>query len=556
MPKSIIAFLIIVLSINIFPLEENYSLKYSKYIPINSSFDISLITSKIFPTANELVITSLYAAETTLNLVELRNENVDRKIPFTIVNSGTNLISTLIKINFDDSIFLSSEFFQILFNFKSESVTESQIKFKAAFYKDNVLLGYLFKSDDNYEKENEAVVKISFYKPQNEAGSCLELKSNSKLFIELNKDSLKNVLVQFWFKNLGQNCNFLKLSDKISGKTQFELGVNKFQMLEVSSLNQSIDIFDAFFVSTQAWNYLTFHFSFEEKKIYLYCNSILFARLNLSVDFISETAQLDFICSNSDSPIQIEQLRLIDYQKKQIKEAFAYSSTKEFLTDSSIVLLQLNFDDMQKNSVLNQSFIIKAENVKHVFSDAPLYPLSPEVKVNIFSHYNEIQWRGGDYKTTNKYILEKSVSGSTFSEIYSVDTDNESDKIYSFIDEQELSSEITYYRIKTVKKDGAIFISNQLKVGQGYDPSFNLIQNYPNPFNPKTSIEFDLFIDTDVEITVYNVEGKLVKTIFDGFLLKGNHKFDFDASELSSGIYLYKVSTPISVQVKKMLLTK
>ena len=115
MPKSIIAFLIIVLSINIFPLEENYSLKYSKYIPINSSFDISLITSKIFPTANELVITSLYAAETTLNLVELRNENVDRKIPFTIVNSGTNLISTLIKINFDDSIFLSSEFFQILF---------------------------------------------------------------------------------------------------------------------------------------------------------------------------------------------------------------------------------------------------------------------------------------------------------------------------------------------------------------------------------------------------------------------------------------------------------
>lgn len=60
----------------------------------------------------------------------------------------------------------------------------------------------------------------------------------------------------------------------------------------------------------------------------------------------------------------------------------------------------------------------------------------------------------GDYKTANKYILEKSVSGSTFTEIYSVDTDNESDKIYSFIDEQELISEITYYRIKTVKRMG------------------------------------------------------------------------------------------------------
>lgn len=556
MSKSIIAFLIIVVSINIFPSDENYSLKYSKYIPVNSPFDISLITSKIFPEANRLVITSFCDAKTTLNSVELRSENVDQKIPFTILNSGTDLISSVIKINFNDSIFLSSEFFQILFKFRAESVIEAQIKFEAAFYKDNVLLGYLFKSNDNNEKENEATVKISFYKPQNLAINCLELKSNSKLFIDLRKDSLKNVLVQFWFKNQEPNSNFLKLSDRISGKTQFELGVNQYQILEVHTPNQSIDIFDAFFVSTQSWNYLTIHFSFEEKKIYLYCNSILFAKLNLSFDFISETAQLDFYCTNPDKPIQIEQLRLIDYRKKQIKDVFTYSSTKEFLTDSSNVLLHLDFDDLQENSVVNQSLIIKEENVKHVFSDAPLYPLSPEVKVNIFSHYNEIQWHGGDYKTANKYILEKSVSGSTFTEIYSVDTDNESDKIYSFIDEQELISEITYYRIKTVKKDGAIFISNQLKVGQGYNASFNLIQNYPNPFNPKTSIEIDLFIDTDVSITVYNLEGKLIQTIFNGFLVKGNHKFDFDASVLSSGIYLYKVSTPVSVQVKKMLLAK
>ncbi|MBK6912874.1 MAG: hypothetical protein IPH11_04090 [Ignavibacteriales bacterium] len=48
----------------------------------------------------------------------------------------------------------------------------------------------------------------------------------------------------------------------------------------------------------------------------------------------------------------------------------------------------------------------------------------------------------------------------------------------------------------------------------------------------------------------------MIQTIFNGFLVKGNHKFDFDASVLSSGIYLYKVSTPVSVQVKKMLLAK
>lgn len=556
MPKSIIAILIIVLSINIFPADENYSIKYSKYIPINSPFEVSFITSKIFPAANELVITSLPDARTNLNSVELRSENFDQKIPFTILNNRADLKSSIIKINFNDSIFSSSEFFQILFKFKSESTTEARIKFEAAFYKDNVLLGYLIKSDDDNEKENLAVVNISFYKPQNVTGSCLELKSNSKLFIDLNKDLLKNVLVQFWFKNQGQNNNFVKLTDRISGKTQFELGVNKYQMLEVQATNQSTDFINAFFVSSQAWNYLTLHFSFEEKKIYLYCNSILFARLNLPFDFISEATHLDFYCTNSDKPIQIEQLRLIDYRKKQIKDAFAYSNTEEFLADSSTILFHLDFDEPLEKTVESQSITFKEENVKNVFSDAPLYPLSPEIKVSIFSHYNEIQWHGGDYKSAIKYILEKSISGFPFSEIYSVAADNESDKIYSFVDEQELPSEITYYRIKTLTKDGAIFISNQLKVGQGFAESFNLIQNYPNPFNPKTSIEIDLFIDTDVAVTVYNIEGKLIQTIFDGFLVKGKHKFDFDASELSSGIYLYKVSTPVSVQVKKMLLAK
>lgn len=556
MPKSIIALLIIVLTHNNFPADENYSLKYSKNIPVNSPFEVSLITSKIFPSADELVINCLPDVKTNLNSVELRSESVYQKIPFTILNNGADLKSSIIKINFNDSIFSSSEFFQILFKFKSESTIDAQIKFEGVFYKDNVFLGHLFKPDDNNEKENEAAVKINFYKPQNVAGNCLELNSNSKLFIDLRKDSLKNVLVQFWFKNQEPNNYFVKLLNRISGKTHFELGVNKYQMLEVHTTDQSTDFFNALFISSQSWNYITLHISFEEKKIYLYCNSILFARLNLPFDFISDQALINFYCTNSDKPIQIEQLRLIDYRKKQIKDAFAYSFSKEFLADSSTIILDLDFDSKLENKIENHSAILKGDNVKNVFSDAPLYPLSPEVQVSIFSHYNEIQWHGGDYKSAIKYVLEKSVSGLPFTEIYSVDTQNESDKIYSFIDEKELISEVTYYRIKTLTKDGAIFISNQLKVGQGYTESFNLIQNYPNPFNPKTSIEIELFIDTDVAITVYNLEGKLIQTIFNGFLVKGNHKFDFDATVLPSGIYLYKVSTPVSVQVKKMLLAK
>ena len=90
----------------------------------------------------------------------------------------------------------------------------------------------------------------------------------------------------------------------------------------------------------------------------------------------------------------------------------------------------------------------------------------------------------------------------------------------------------------------------------GFPTEFSLMQNYPNPFNPTTSIRFALPKDSDVKLTVFNMLGQEVATLFNGTLNAGIHKVDFDASKLTSGLYLYRIEAGNFISVKKMLLMK
>ncbi len=86
--------------------------------------------------------------------------------------------------------------------------------------------------------------------------------------------------------------------------------------------------------------------------------------------------------------------------------------------------------------------------------------------------------------------------------------------------------------------------------------SFSLKQNYPNPFNAQTSIEFTLDKKSGVELAVYNLLGAKVTTLANGQMEAGKHSINFDASEISSGIYFYTLKTDDSAVTKKMTLLK
>ena len=85
---------------------------------------------------------------------------------------------------------------------------------------------------------------------------------------------------------------------------------------------------------------------------------------------------------------------------------------------------------------------------------------------------------------------------------------------------------------------------------------FSLSQNYPNPFNPSSTIQFQIPNSSFVNLKVYDVLGNEVATILNEAKLAGSHTVEFDASQLSSGIYYYQLKTGDFVQTKKMTLIK
>ncbi len=90
------------------------------------------------------------------------------------------------------------------------------------------------------------------------------------------------------------------------------------------------------------------------------------------------------------------------------------------------------------------------------------------------------------------------------------------------------------------------------------NPEFNfeLLQNYPNPFNPKTTIQFTLPYKTFVNLSIFNLLGEKLIELVNREMDEGNHKIDFDGSNLSSGIYIYKIVAGEFTGTKKLTLIK
>jgi uncharacterized membrane protein len=86
--------------------------------------------------------------------------------------------------------------------------------------------------------------------------------------------------------------------------------------------------------------------------------------------------------------------------------------------------------------------------------------------------------------------------------------------------------------------------------------SFKLEQNYPNPFNPTTTIRYSVATGGAVSLKVYNTLGQEVATLVNGNVAPGDHTATFDATRLSSGVYMYKLTSGNSVETRKMLLLK
>jgi len=121
-------------------------------------------------------------------------------------------------------------------------------------------------------------------------------------------------------------------------------------------------------------------------------------------------------------------------------------------------------------------------------------------------------------------------------------------------------NDTTGYGLIRTDKAIEVLTGQNHNTGVGMDrvisKSFQLAQNYPNPFNPTTTISYSLGESGNTQLIVYNVTGQEIKTLVNKNQPAGNYTLQFDASELSSGIYFYKLMAGNYIKIKKMILTK
>ena len=128
---------------------------------------------------------------------------------------------------------------------------------------------------------------------------------------------------------------------------------------------------------------------------------------------------------------------------------------------------------------------------------------------------------------------------------------------YSFQD-RKLNTGKYNYRLKQIDYNNRSvehFLSDVVAVG--VPKKYDLSQNYPNPFNPTTMIEYTLPTEGWVSLHVYDITGRLIRTLINNeYLTADYYTVVFNGSNLASGVYFYRLVTEENIATKKMLLIK
>ncbi len=125
---------------------------------------------------------------------------------------------------------------------------------------------------------------------------------------------------------------------------------------------------------------------------------------------------------------------------------------------------------------------------------------------------------------------------------------------YAFVD--QTASGKVHYRLKQVDFDGTFEYSPTIEVEAGLPRTFELLQNYPNPFNPTTVISYQLPVSSEVSLKIYDMLGRQVATLVEGRQEAGRYQVSFNAVQLASGLYFYRLQAGTFTQTRKMMLLK
>jgi len=151
-----------------------------------------------------------------------------------------------------------------------------------------------------------------------------------------------------------------------------------------------------------------------------------------------------------------------------------------------------------------------------------------------------INWSTATETNNSGFSIERKTYNTEYSEIGFVlgfGTTTEP-KSYSYTD-LKVSTGIYKYRLKQIDFDGSYEYSSEVEIEVSIPLEITLEQNYPYPFNPNTVISFQLPVNGEVILNVYDILGNKVATLVNEFKPAGSYEVEFNASTLSSGVYFY-----------------
>ena len=168
----------------------------------------------------------------------------------------------------------------------------------------------------------------------------------------------------------------------------------------------------------------------------------------------------------------------------------------------------------------------------------------------------------------HRRIIELSTDGNNWQILDEVDWPTMSAYYANYALHDFAGEESIYVRYRGIRGDGSLdwylddillhsdstllSIDDELIIPK----KFTLHQNYPNPFNPVTTIRYDLPIQTEAKLTIYNVLGQEVNILLNQTMNAGSHAIKWNAANISSGIYFYRLETPEKQITKKLVVLK
>ncbi len=224
------------------------------------------------------------------------------------------------------------------------------------------------------------------------------------------------------------------------------------------------------------------------------------------------------------------------------------SSTSPFIVIGTLPANSNNFQDSTFAPLTTYTYRVYATGSQS-FSDysnnATIFtPIPVELKsfsAKVLNRKVLLSWETATEVNNFGFEIQKKINGN-WEKIGFVNGSGNSNspKNYSFIDDRLFGSSNFEYRLKQIDGDGSYHYSHTVEINL-YPTEYQLFQNFPNPFNPSTTIEYALPSDSFVKLTLYNSNGELIKELVNSYISAGYHSINFNANELSTGAYIYKI---------------